>query len=223
MDSKIKHCIINAHNNFGWYQKGQDRLRGSLNYHGFNGDLIFLSGWPNDKYDKSCSYNIKAAALEIAIESGYQIVLWLDCSVWAIADPNKIFDVINEKGHYFWGSGYNCAQVCSDKCLGVFGISRDEAEKIKDCSSSMFGLNLSNPDSYAWAIDFINHAKQGTFKGSRYHDGQSKDPRFLFHRQDQSVASLLIHKYKMTITEPNVYSAYYPAQEDTVIFQMRGM
>lgn len=34
----------------------------------------------------------------------------------------------------------------------------------------------------------------GLSRGSRLHDNQSSDPRFLFHRQDQSCLNLSIHE-----------------------------
>ncbi len=224
MDCNVKHCIINASNGAGWYPKGTERLKRSLIHHGYSGDILTWNDWPNDNFDKSCPYNIKAAAFQEAIKMGYTHILWLDCSVWAIQDPNKIFDVINEQGHYFWSSGYNCAQVCSDKCLQYFETSRDEAEKMIDCSTSMFGINLYNEDSARFIYRFMKAAKDGAFTGSREHDGQSKDARFLFHRQDQSCASIILNKLGMKIHDPGQYSSYYQKEVgESVIFLMRGM
>lgn len=225
MDASIKHCIINI--GWGaWYPKGTDRLKRSLIHHGFNGDILTFKNElpPNTPKNFGTPYNLKAYLLKHAMDLGYTHIMWLDCSVWAIKDPNQIFDIINSEGWYFWDSGYNCAQTCSDKCLDYFGVTRDQAETVKDCSSSMFGLNLNNPKAYQFAVQWIQAMKDGVFEGSREHDNQSKDPRFLFHRQDQSAASMLIHKLEMDMHEPGVYSCYYePNPNDSVIFQMRGM
>lgn len=225
MDSKTKHCIINGHDNRGWYQQGAKRLERSLVYHGFNGDFISLDYSEHKDYDETCPYTLKAIALERAINKGYKRIMWLDCSVWAINDPNPIFDVITHEGWYFWKSGYNCAQSCSDKCLEYFKASRDEAEKMIECSTSMFGLNMDNPKSIEFAKRFIQSSKDGAFHGSRLHDNQSEDKRFLFHRQDQSAASIILNQLEMTIHEPNIYSCYYDAKNmnESIIFTMRGM
>lgn len=225
MDANIKNCIINIGWG-GWYAKGTDRLLRSLQYHGFNGDFVsFKDELPfNCPKDFGSPYNLKAYMLEYAISLGYTHILWLDCSVWAIKDPNELFDVINEQGYYAWPSGFNCAQTCSDKALEYFGINRDVAETIPDCSSSMLGLNIQHPKGKAFAELWIKAMKDGVFEGSREHDGQSEDPRFMFHRQDQSAASLIMYQLGMDQHEQNVYSSYYQAkQPESVIFTMRGM
>ncbi len=224
MDSNTKHCIINSFTNDGWYKRGSERLKNSLIHHGYSGDIIIYEGFANDNYDKLCKYNVKAAAFEETIKKGYTHLLWLDCSVWALKNPDAIFDVINQEGYYFWKSGYNCAQTCNDNSLNYFDLSRDEAEKMPDCSTSMFGVNLSNPKAMEFITRFINACKDGVAVGSRFHDGQSKDERFLFHRQEQSVASLLIGLMGLRMHDPAEYSIYYQQEmPDSVIFTMRGM
>lgn len=223
MESGVKACIINVAIG-GWYPKGQERLRRSLIHHGFNHDIFMWDEWPNNNFDKSCPYNIKAAALQEAINMGYSHILWLDASVWAVSDPNRIFDIINHEGYYIGNSGYNCAQSCNDKCLKYFGITRDEAEHIPDCASGILGLHLGNPKGREFANRWIKAAKDGAFSGSRNHDNQSNDPRFLFHRQDQSAASLIAHSLGMNLTPFGSVVAYYEKQlDDNTIFTLRGM
>lgn len=224
MESSIKHCIINASNGNGWYPRGTKRLKQSLIHNGFNGDILTWYDWPNDEFDKSCAYNVKAAAFSEALKLGYTHLLWLDCSVWAIGDPNKMFDIINSEGYYFWSTGYNCAQVCSDKCLEYFNVDRDKSEGYTDCSSSMIGVNIDNPTAKEFLDKWIQSARDGAFKGSRYHDNQSQDKRFLFHRQDQSCASVILNELGMDMYSPGIYSSYYTEnQNESIIFTMRGM
>jgi hypothetical protein len=224
MDSNIKHCIVNASNGAGWYPLGTKRLKESLIYHGFNGDIITFDNFPNDEYNKQNPYNIKASAITEVLKRKYTHVLWLDCSVWAIRNPNEIFDVINEHGYYFWRSGYNAAQCCSDKCLEYFDISRDEAEKYQDCSTSMFGFNTDNELGKKFIERWLKAAKDNVFDGSRLHDNQSKDKRFLFHRQDQSAATIILNQLELKLTDPGIYSEYYSDNiSKSVVFTMRGM
>lgn len=224
MESSVKHCILNASNGYAWYPKGTQRLKRSLIYYGFNGDILAYETWPNMLFDINNPYNVKPSAFMEALDLGYTHILWLDCSVWAIRDPNPIFDEINEKGYYFWSSGYNCAQVCSDACLDYFKVKRNDAEKMPDCSTSMFGLNLNNPTAKEFLRLWLLAAQEGAFNGSRLHDNQSQDPRFLFHRQDQSAASIILNKLGMKLTPPGVYSEYYTENpKKSTIFLMRGM
>lgn len=224
MESNIKACIINAAIG-SWYPQGQKRLVKSLNYHGFNWDVLTWTNWPNQNFGTDNNYNVKASALQEAINQGYTHILWLDCSVWAIKDPNPIFDIINEQGYYFWANGYNCSQECSDKCLDYFNVSRDLAETWQIASTSMFGVNLTNPIGKEFAKRFIQSAIDGVFNGSRFHDGQSKDYRFLHHRQDQSAASIILNQLGCKIHDAgdlSMYSGSYLIPE-SVIFLMRGM
>lgn len=223
MDSKIKHCIINASNGIGWYPKGTERLKRSLIYHGFNGDILTWNDFPNNYFDSSCPYNIKPSAFMTAFDLGYTHVLWLDCSVWAVKDPNPIFDIINNDGYYFWKSGYNAAQTCSDKCLDFFEVNRDLAETFNDCSTSMFGVNIENPNGRIFIEKFFSAAALGVFEGSRLHDNQSQDHRFLFHRQDQSAATMIINKMGLKIHDPGISHYYQENLPNETIFTMRGM
>jgi hypothetical protein len=223
MESKVKACVINAAIG-SWYPEGQKRLKQSLIHHGFNWDILTWTDWPNDSFDKSCNYNVKAAAFEEAIKQGYTHILWLDASVWAVKDPNPIFDIINETGYYFWANGYNCAQECSDICLHYFELSRDQAEQMPIASTSMFGVNINNPIGKEFIERFLQSAKDRVFHGSRFHDNQSSDPRFLWHRQDQSAASIIANQLGCKIHNPRDLSSYYETQlPESVIFTMRGM
>jgi len=88
----------------------------------------------------------------------------------------------------------------------------------------MFGVNLDNPDAKDFIEKWIQSAMDGQFEGSRLHDGQSSDPRFMFHRQDQSCASILANQKEFYIYPANYYSSYYqPEQPETVVLTMRGM
>lgn len=226
MDSREKHCIINASVGGGWYPAGQKRLKESLIYHGYGGDIITLEDvWPTDGYDSECPYNIKASCLEAAILDGYTTILWVDCSTWAIKDIMPVFDKITDQGYYFWPSGFTAEQTCNDKVLEYFELTRDEVHGVLDCSSSMFGLKIGNPLADEFAKQFIQAAKDGMFKGARHHDpSESSDPRFMFSRHDQSVATLLIHKLGMQITPYGVYSCIYePVMPETACLTMKGM
>lgn len=223
MDSANKAVIINAALG-GWYPQGQKRLIRSLNVHGYPWDVMtWCNEWPNDNYDKSCPYNVKAAAFEEAIKAGYTHIIWADCSMWLQNPIEPLFDFINQQGYYLGQSGFNCAQSCSDKCLEYFGITRDEAEYIPDCQSGLFGVYIDNPIAKQFIETWIQSAKDGAFIGSRLHDNQSLDPRFLFHRQDQSCASIIAGKLGMKLRLFGNYVSYYPNNISDVIFSCRGM
>lgn len=247
MDTNVKACILTAHNGKGWYPIGQKRLINSLRHHGFRHDIVALECTPMQNswlvtgsvngryiepeiisgYKSDCVYTLKAAAFHCVQDLGYDTILWLDCSVWAIKDPEPIFDIIAQDGHYFWRSGFSIGNTCSDKCLNYFGMSREKALRTNDCSTSMFGLKLSNPDSKNFLHDWLKASADGMFHGSRDEiPGRGNNEQKFMHRQDQSVASCLIEKYNMKMYDPGVHSQYaedngiYP---DSVVLVMAGM
>ena len=170
------------------------------------------------------------AAFEEAMKRGYKKILWCDCSVWAVNDPGPIFDLIDRDGYFFLRSGIQSVQTCSDKCLAYFGLTRDEVVDFEDIQTGIIGFDLTQPDSLAFLERWIQSAKDGAFAGSREHDNQSQDPRFLYHRQDQSCASLIGNlwgkKYKQwAFDEDNLvqYNADPASPNPKTIFAIRGM
>lgn len=220
-----KPVIINASVGGGWYGAGTNRLIKSLNRVGWAGDVLtWIDKWPNDNFDKSCNYNVKAAAFQEAINLGYTHILWCDSSVWALNDPMPIFDIINETGFFFWSSGYNCAQTCNDNILNYFFKTRDEVESWPDVATGIFGINTKISKGMEFIHGWINACHDGVFKGSRLHDNQSADPRFLFHRQDQSAASLLASILEMPPMDQNLLLGYWKKNmPESWIFTLRGI
>lgn len=219
-----KPAIINACTPTGWYPAGSKRLERSLNHVGWAGETVIWTDWPDSVFDRSCPYTIKAEALRKASFMGFTHVLWADSSAWAIQDPMPIFDYINEHGYFLWKSGYNCAQTCNDQSLDYFGVNRDQAEQMPDCGSSIFGMHLQNPIGNEIRKRFLDAAEDGVFHGSRFHDGQSNDPRFLFHRQDQSALSLIAGTMGLEMTNPGEFCSFWAKDvPESVVFTLRGI
>jgi hypothetical protein len=191
-------CIINV--SIGQiYIKKQKDLADSLKGR-FDGNVLLWTEFPNKNYSDSV-YNCKAAAFEEAIRQGYTQILWVDSPVVALQDVSPIFERITKDGYLTLENfGYNCAQTCSDDSLNYFALTRDQAEKHPEYASGIIGINTESQKGRALIRGFIEACKAGVAEGSRYHDGQSNDPRFLFHRQDQSVLSLVAAKLDLPPT-----------------------
>lgn len=206
----IKPLIISCGVN-GWYRAGLDRLEKSLVFNGFSGDTLFYK----DEYPPDCPnhndnpYAFKIYAFREAFRRGYKIVCWLDCSFWNIQNCMPIFDIINEKGVFAFRSGYNCAQTAPDNLLAAVGISRDEAEQIPETATGIVGINIDNPDGKKVFQYWEEFCDAGLFRNNRVHDeNDSKDPRFLFGRQDQINFSMALYKAGVTFDYQD-YVAYY--------------
>lgn len=229
----MKFCIVNAAWGDG-YVNIQNRLVQSLRFYGYDGEILtWQNCFPNDNYAKEGDgyiYNLKAAAIEEAINKGFDSILWLDASFFAVHNIQPIIDHIEKYGYYFINNGYRASEECSDKCLEYFRLTRDEAEKIPMISSGIMGLNLKNYIGHNLATQFIKSAKDGVFLGSRRHNNQSADPRFLHHRQDQSAMSCIIGTFHPEVKIYNighevVYNDLNNPQDkpDGCIFKIQGV
>jgi len=206
----IKPCIINCGIG-GWYKVGSERLEKSLMFNGYSGDAIY---W-RDELPPDCPphnhnpYAFKIYAFREAFRRGYKVVVWLDCSLWAIQNPMPIFDIINEKGVFAFRSGYNCAETCPDNLLAAVGISRDEAEQIPETATGIVGINIDNPDGKKVFQYWEELCDAGLFVNSRNHNpNESSDPRFKFGRQDQSAFSMALYKAKVEFNYIDFVSYY---------------
>lgn len=223
-NSKI--CIISAGIG-GWYPVGVKRLRRSLNEVGFPGDIIT---W-EDQYPPNCPehnevpYYFKIAAFDYAFQKGYTHVLWCDASFWAVNDPMPIFDIINEQGYYMFSSGYNLAQTVNDKAVATLALNRDDLEAVTEWATGCIGINIENPDGNLAYEYWKVYMDAGLSIGSRLHDNQSADPRFLFHRQDQSCWSLACYRLGLRNEKGLDHVAYYGTghNPEKIIFFIRGI
>jgi hypothetical protein len=223
-----KTCIVNAYVGQGWFREGQKRLEQSLKDHSIDVDFF---AWGSDIIDSEyyavdCPYTVKASAIDACIKRGYERIIWLDCSVTVLKPLDEWLKIIDRDGYYFMAGGWNCAQECNDKSLEYFGYNRDEAELLPCLWSCIFAFDLTNPQAKAVCDLFLQSCLDGVFHGSRHHDNQSKDKRFLHHRQDQSALSLAYHKVGLDkLYSPNIhmyYAGFNNKQLDTNIFKVQG-
>ena len=173
-----------------------------MNFVGWAGEtLIWADEYPpNSHKHNDYPYYMKIAAFEEAIRQGYTHILWCDSSMFSVNNPVKLFDIISEQGYYFFSSGYNLAQSVNDTGLAAVGLSRDEAEGVNEWASGLVGIRIDNPDGLKLYNRWKELMDSGLSRGSRLHDNQSADPRFLFHRQDQSCLSLAAWELKLSNT-----------------------
>lgn len=210
----------------GWYSAGVRRLERTLNFEGWGGAIMTWTDYPpNCPTHDEVPYYLKIAAFEEAIKAGYTHILWVDASFFAVKNPMPIFDIINEQGYWFFSSGYNLAESINDYALKFFGKSRDEAEKQIEWASGCVGINLENPDGKSLYEKWKYYMDCGLSKGSRLHDNQSDDPRFKFHRQDQSCLNLAIWELGLKNERVNDMIAYKGTgyNPDKVIFFIESL
>lgn len=222
-----RRAIINAYTGEGWYEQGQARLIASLG--NVQADVIAFNESDlidSPYYDKNCPYTIKAAAIHAAVADGYNQIIWLDCSVQVVKPLDDWFKLIDTDGSYFMTGGWNCAQECNDYSLDYFGFTRDQAELLPCLWSCIFAIDTRHEKPRMVLQEFLQSCLEGVFHGSRNHDGQSSDARFLHHRQDQSALSLALHWVGIEkIHMPHIHMAYTGMGaeiKDSTLFTVQG-
>lgn len=196
-----KACFINV--GIGeWYTTGSERLKGSLIDKGFPGDLlIWKDEWPSNRFPRDCVYNCKADAFEQAIKRGYTTIIWGDSSITALKNTANFVAQIERDGYWIGQSGYRASETASDAQIQYFGVSRDWAHEIPDCATGLFGVNIEHPGIRSAVETWIEAGRNGAFRGSRGHGGQSRDPRYRHCRQDQSAMSLVLGKHGVALKQ----------------------
>jgi hypothetical protein len=228
MESIKRAVLINA--SWGaWYPEGTKRLVRSIIHHGWNYEI---RTWSNDAainsvFNPEKPYTIKLAAIIEAVNEGFTHILWMDCSLWVIKDPNKLMEYISNDGGLFIKSGYNLAQTSADSDLLWAKESRDKAESLPELWSCIFGFNLETEQGK----NFYKHLKDAyvneVYETPRTHSGLSEDPRFLHARQDQTAVSWAYHKsgYNCLKEPGEILSNYniHDKENANTIVLMRGM
>lgn len=162
------------------------------------------------------NYAFKVYAIQKAIDAGYTQILWLDCSVWAVAPVQPIFDIIEKQGYWTEGAGCWLGNWCDEKSLEWFNLRREQALRIPMCQSGFMGFNLQDPTGRS-IFDRLGYAADcGIFNGS-----------WANHRHDQSCLSAILYNYQATFNHNPEYVQYAGMYDkiinDKIIFKCQGI
>lgn len=192
-----KNAIVSFANHHGRYVQNLARLSDSLRDN-FDGDFLGFVG------DNSVGaephhlnpYNFKIHAIQKAIDAGYENILYLDSSCFAVNNVQPIFDMIESQGNVAQMAGHLCSTWTNDRTLAYFGITRDDAEKMPMIGNAgFFGMNTKNKA----AIDHFTQWKQSMLDGmfvGRWDNNEkteSLDERCKGFRHDMSCNSVLFN------------------------------
>lgn len=221
-----------------WYHVGQQRLRDSLEKFDPTSHLFFeqrssprknpaLNTEPSPYVDKVIHIGNTAARCHL--------FLWLDCSIVALQPLEPIWKTIEEQGYFFYESGANCAETCNDRCLEHYGVTRDEAQSMPEIASNIVGINMNDPVGLEFFNLWIHGLRNNAMTGSKWPSDEERlresiDPRFKYHRQDQSTASLslgiisrktgvIIHREGHFVVRAENQHIH---QNDSIIFKLKG-
>lgn len=164
------------------------------NYRG----VTIHQGWPQPKGLKNYThaempYQFKTSMIQLALEQGYERIIWLDSSMQLKKDLTPLFNnpitVFHNLGHPTW-------KYLSDKaseflqCEAHLCAQEADLKGIEQIWGGAFALNFTQDTT----IHFFEELKRFSLNGS-FKDGPSVRPGFVAHRHDQSVMSCIIESY----------------------------
>lgn len=178
--------------------QGLARLSDSLR-NNFDGDFLGFVG------EASCGaelhaenpYNFKIHCIEKAKEAGYEKVLWLDSSCFAVGNLQPVFDEIEKDGFIFQDAGHLLGNWTNDFVLDYFDLSRDKAMEIRMIGNAGFlGFDFTRSKPNFFFQQWKQSMLDGCFKGAWTNNDktESEDERCWGSRHDMSCSSALIYQ-----------------------------
>jgi hypothetical protein len=202
-----KQAIVSFANEKGYYMQRLARLSESLR-NNLDGDFIGFVG------EASCGaplhsdnpYAFKIHAIERVLEQGYTKILWLDSSCFAIKNVDPLFEYIEKYGHIAQDSGHYLGTWCNDETLYYYGLTREQAIKIKMIGNAGFlGLDFNHPSSQTFFNAWREAMKAGMFKGSWDN-----------HRHDMSCSSASWHGMGFNMVAGDEWLQYAGPYDETL-------
>lgn len=233
----MKRAIVNLVSDTAAFIDAQNRLRKSLEGK-FHGEFFGFVG------EKSVGapphienpYAFKIYAIQrVREEHGYDQILWLDASVYAVKPVDEIFDRIQKLGLFMEEAGHYAGTWCSDRTLEYFGITRDQAMIMPMYSAGFSGFDFRNPKAQEFFAEWKESMLNGQFKGGWNNPGpsfpESKDQRCQGHRHDMTCGSIIANKHGLVkegyYNSGGKYFAYigpgYQPPGPDVLFHLQGI
>jgi len=229
----MKRAIVSLATRKGHYIKGVARLGESLRDN-FQGDFFAFIGEQavGSPMHEASNYAFKIHAMDVAFERGYDQVIWLDASCFAICPVQPLFDLIDRDGILMQDSGHFLGTWTNDRTLNYFGISRDDAMGMRMFGNAgMLGIDIHNKKAKRFYEMYRKSMMNGYFHGAWNNNdrSQSEDERCLGHRHDNSCGSAVAHLLGLnTLYHPGDQILQYAGPYDkianeTIIIKARGL
>lgn len=173
-------------------------------------------GWPQPKGLKNYThsempYQFKTSMIQLALEMGYERIIWLDSSMQLKKDLTPLFDndtgitTFENLGHPTWKY---LSQAAEDLLKKTFHLPSpdiaphfDHVKDIPQIWGGAFALDFTRTvfnvrNAFGYLKEF---STSGVFK-----DGPGRWPGFVAHRHDQSVMSVLFYKHCTMLPYGNI-------------------
>jgi len=194
-----KIAIVNFANSTGWYQQGQERLGESVNkftdvsFFGFKSEAEIGSPLHKDN-----PYAFKIYSMQKAREQGYDVVIFMDASMYLVKPITPILEYIERVGYIMEEAGHYAGTWANANCLKYFNLSKEEAMKITMFSAGFIGLDFRKEISREFFARWKNAMLGGAFIGNH-----------IDHRHDMTCGSIIAqHQLGMEYSRGGYFLAY---------------
>lgn len=200
------------------YKPGQDRLKQSLIDYEIDLFLFDPKTLPESPSHKDNPYAFKIYAIQKVRDMGYTQILWLDASLYAVKDPEPVFQWLTEKGIFMEEAGHWAGTWSPDYVLKYFGVTKEEAMTMPMFSAGFTGLDFTNPISIEFFAEWREAMLNGMFKGD-----------WKTSRHDMSSASIIANKRGLfhLYSKGGTFFAYvgngYSTPKETAVFHLQGI
>lgn len=155
--------------------------------------VTIRKGWPkpyliHGHTHAEMPYQFKVAMIQLALEKGYERIIWLDSSMQLKKDLTPLFDGLSGVT-MFHNLGHDTYKYLSDDAAGKLFIDDHELRSIPQVWGGAFALDFSKEKCNLFFETLKDYSLNGSFK-----DGGSRRPSFVAHRHDQAVMSVLFHR-----------------------------
>ncbi len=177
----------------------------------YQGHILYrLGGWPDLEAGSlklaHVPFAFKPCLLKEAQSYGFKRVLWLHPSTVPLMKMDKIFQEIEEKGHFIIGSDQTLASYLTPETAAFFGLGLQQAGQIPSCFPEIFGFDLTN-ETNRKIIDFW------------YRAALDQDAYFS-SRPDQNILSILLNEVGISdfISRQRVPDSFEKMESDSFFF-----
>lgn len=159
---------------------------------------------------KEKPYAFKLFAIHYVYQLGYDIIIWCDSPVRLIKPIADWIQEIERVGVYLQQDGWTIGQWANDTALDWFSVSREEALKLPNCYACIMAFDFRHPVTHLFLAMWKDALDNGIFNGNwnNSNNTESKDPRCMGHRHDQTCAELCAYKLAIPL-QPSVINRFF--------------
>lgn len=163
-------------------------------------------------------YAFKIYAIETVRNLGYDQILWLDASVYAVKPIQPVFDWLDKNEVFMEEAGHWAGTWSPDYVLNYFKITKEQAMKMPMFSAGFTGIDFRTFTGQEFFIRWQNAMQEGMFKGS-----------WSNHRHDLTCASIIANQMGLVdrYSPGGQFFAYvgpgYREPKESAVFHLKGV